>query len=191
MSLTKSLSLVALATGLLLLIPLTAMQFTSEVNWTFLDFAFAGILLFGTGATYVLIARRWNNTAYRLGVGVGVLAGLLLVWANAAVGLVGSEANDANMLYASVLLVALGGAIIARFRPLGMSNAMFAAAFTYVLVTIVAVFVWQPSPDTAETSVRLTTVLVFNAFFAALWVVSGLLFRRAGSSTANLTQRLA
>lgn len=188
--LTQSLLRIALITGLLLLIPLVAMQFTPEVNWTFSDFVFAGVLLFGTGTTYVLIARKWNNPAYKLGVGVGVLAGLLLVWANAAVGLVGSEANDVNLLYASVLLVALGGAIIGRFQPLGMSRAMFAAALTYVAVTLVAVFMWQPSAATAETSVQLATVLGFNAFFAALWAVAGLLFRHAASAQSP-TRRLA
>ena len=38
---------IALATGLILLVPLLATQFTSEVNWTLLDFATAGTLLFG------------------------------------------------------------------------------------------------------------------------------------------------
>jgi hypothetical protein len=189
MTLTKSLSLVALVTGLLLLIPLVAMQYTQEVNWTFSDFVFAGILLFGTGTTYVLIARKWNSTAYRLGVGVGVVAGLMLVWANAAVGLIGSEDNPANLLYGGVLLVALIGAVVARFRPLGMSNAMFAAALTYVAVTIIGLFVWKPAGATAEPAVHMVNVVVFNAVFAAIWAVSGLLFRRASATDPH--QQLA
>lgn len=191
MTLTKSLSIVALVTGLLLLIPLVAMQFTQEVNWTFSDFVFAGVLLFGTGTTYVLIARKWNNTAYKLAVAVGVVAGLMLVWANAAVGLIGSEHNPANLLYLGVPLVALVGAFVARFRPLGMSNAMFAASLTYVVVTLIGLFVWKPTGAAAEPSVQLATVVVFNAAFAAIWAVSGWLFRRASATGSGANRQLA
>ena len=144
MTLTKSISLVALGTALLLLIPLMANRYVEGANWSPGDFVFAAVLLFGSGTTFVLIARKWDSLMYRLGVGLAVAAGLMLVWANAAVGLVGSEDNPANLLYAGVLLVALIGAFMARFRPLGMSNAMFAASLTYVLVTVVALFVWKP-----------------------------------------------
>lgn len=191
MTLTRSLIRIALVTAFLLLIPLVAMQFTQEVVWTFSDFVFAGVLLFGTGLTYVLIARKWNNTMYRMGVGVGVAAGLLLVWANAAVGLVGSEDNPGNLLYASVLAVALIGAFAARFRPLGMSNAMFAASLTYVLVTIVDMFVWTPPTGTDEPQVNFVRVLVFNLVFAAIWAVSGVLFRRANAASPSSSRHLA
>ncbi|MBC6697575.1 hypothetical protein [Hymenobacter sp. BT190] len=191
MTLLKSLLLVALVTGLLLLIPLVAMQYTAEVNWTFSDFVFGAVVLFGAGSTFVLIARMGNNGTYRLAAGIGVVAGLLLVWANAAVGLVGSEDHPTNLLYGAVLLVALGGAIAARFRPLGTSNAMFAAALTYVAVTGIALFVWKPTGAAAEPAAYQLNVLVANGVFAALWAVSGLLFRRAGGSSAPLAQRLA
>lgn len=191
MTLSKSLLRIALGTGLLLLVPLVAMQFTHEVNWTFSDFVFAAVLLFGTGLTYVLIARKWNTLTYKLAVGVGVMAGLLLVWANAAVGLVGSEENPANLLYLGVPAVALVGAFVARFRPLGMSNAMFAASLTYVVVTVVALFVWTPAPGTAEPSAYFVNVLIANGMFAALWAVSGWLFRRAGATSSDLGQQLA
>lgn len=48
-SLLKSTAFLALATGILLLIPLIAMQFIDEVKWTLSDFVIAGIFLFGTG----------------------------------------------------------------------------------------------------------------------------------------------
>jgi hypothetical protein len=59
----KSLLLVACATAALLLVPLVAMQFTEEVNWTLLDFAVAGCLLFGSGIAYVLLARSATHIA--------------------------------------------------------------------------------------------------------------------------------
>jgi len=191
MTLAQSLTRLALGTAFLLLIPLVAMQFDSGVNWTVFDFVVAGGLLFGAGLTFVLIARKWNNTAYRLGAGVAAAAGLLLVWANLAVGLVGSQDNPANLLYGGVLAVALIGAFAARFRPLGMSRAMFGAGLTYVLVTLVALFVWKPTGAGAEPSVHLLNVLVANGVFAALWMVSGLLFQRANAADAGRYSRLA
>ncbi|QDA59541.1 hypothetical protein [Hymenobacter jejuensis] len=191
MTLSKSILRIILATAFLLLIPLVAMQFTHEVVWTLSDFVVAGALLFGTGLTYILVARKWNNTTYRMGVGVAVAAGLLLVWANLAVGLVGSEDNPVNLLYGLVLAVGIIGAVVARFRPLGMSNAMFAASLTYVIVTVIALFVWTPSGAVAEPSVGLANVIGANAAFAAIWAASGLLFRRASAAGSNMGQRLA
>jgi hypothetical protein len=191
MTLTQSITRLALVTAFLLLIPLVAMQFTHEVNWTGSDFVFAGVVLFGAGLVFVLIARKWNSTLYRMAVGVAVAAGLLLVWANAAVGLIGSEHNPANLLYGGVLAVALLGAFAARFRPLGMSNAMFAAALTYVVVTAVALFVWKPTGAAAEPQAPLVNVLVANGFFAALWAVAGVLFRRASATGSNSGCQLA
>jgi hypothetical protein len=191
MTLTKSIAYVALGTALLLLIPLVANQYTDGEGWTGGDFVAAGILLFGAGLTFVLIARMSNNTMYRLGAGLGVAAGLLLVWANMAVGLVGSEDNPVNLLYVSVLAVALGGAFLARFRPLGMSHAMFAASLTYVVVTIIALYIWLPPAGTAEPHVGLVNVLGANGMFAAIWAVAGLLFRRASAAGSNGSRQLA
>ncbi|MBO3271472.1 hypothetical protein [Hymenobacter defluvii] len=191
MTLSKSIARVALVTGLLLLIPLTAKLFVADMAWDAFDFVAAGVLLFGAGLTFVLIARMGNTTTYRVAAGVAVAAGLLLVWANLAVGLVGSEDNPANLLYGSVLAVALLGAFVARFRPLGMSNAMFAAAITYVVVTAIALFVWTPSGEAAEPHVRLLNVLVANGAFAAIWAVSGVLFRRASATGAATNRQLA
>ncbi|MBF9237005.1 hypothetical protein I2I05_06315 [Hymenobacter sp. BT683] len=190
MTLTQSIARVALGTGLLLLIPLTAKLTMAEMAWSPGDFVAAGIMLFGAGLTFALIARMGDNTLYRLGAGLGVVAGLLLVWANGAVGLVGSEDNPANVLYVAVLAVALIGAFVARFRPLGMSNAMFAASLTYVVVTAIALFVWKPTGAAAEPQVALVNVLVANGIFAAFWAVAGLLFRRASTIGSHSGRQL-
>ncbi len=190
MSLTKSIVHLALATASLLLIPLVARQFSQEVAWAWSDFVGAGSLLFGAGLTYLVLAQKGANLTYRVAVGVAVAAGLLLVWANLAVGLVGSEHNPANLLYGGVLAVAIIGAVVARFRPLGMSRAMFAAALTYVLVTAIALVIWPPSAATAEPTVGLVNVVVANAAFAALWAASGWLFRRASGTGSRVSQQL-
>ena len=78
---------IALATAAFLLVPLVAMQFTSEVDWALGDFVVAGALLVGAVVSYELVARKRSGRAYRAVIGVAVMALLLLVWVILAVGL--------------------------------------------------------------------------------------------------------
>ncbi len=84
------LTIILLAAGLLLLLPLVAMQFTNEVNWTVSDFMIAGILLFGTGGLIELTIRKINQVSLRVWVIFGILLVLFLVWAELAVGIFGT-----------------------------------------------------------------------------------------------------
>ncbi|MGH7196656.1 MAG: hypothetical protein ACREGJ_02715 [Candidatus Saccharimonadales bacterium] len=83
----KNIIIFALLTALILLIPLVAMQFTDEVNWTLSDFIAAGTLLFGTGIAYELLARKTQNIKYRIAIGLTLLALLALIWIELAVGI--------------------------------------------------------------------------------------------------------
>jgi hypothetical protein len=174
-NITRRLIVWAVVVALILLIPLVAMQFTSEVNWTLSDFVFAGVLLFGTGLTYEL-ARKAGGIAYGAAVGVALAAAFLLVWINGAVGIIGNEDNPANLMYGGVLAVGIIGAMIARFQPQGMARALFATALTQLLVPVIALIVWRPSLDDAP---GIVGVFMLNAFFVILFAVSALFFRRA------------
>ena len=160
----------ATATALLLLVPLVAMSVTNEVDWTAFDFVFAGALLLGVGLTYELIARTTALTTYRAALGVALATAFALVWVNAAVGILGSEDNDANLMFAGVLAVAAIGALIARLRPEGMARALLATALAHALVGAIALIARLGSTEDA---------LVLTAFFVALWLTSAHLFRRA------------
>lgn len=83
----KNIFRIALVTAFVLLIPLLAMQFTDEVEWGLTDFIVFGTLLFGTGLTYELVARRVSGVKYRAVIGVALLAAMLLIWADLAVGI--------------------------------------------------------------------------------------------------------
>ena len=48
---------------------------------------------------YELAARMTGNSAYRTG-GIAVAAAFILVWMNLAVGVIGTEDNPLNLLYA-------------------------------------------------------------------------------------------
>lgn len=87
---TKNIILVVLATALILLVPLLAMQFTNEVAWSLFDFAVAGALLLGTGLMYVISTGKMSNTRYRTAVGIALAVALLLVWLELAVGVFGT-----------------------------------------------------------------------------------------------------
>ena len=86
----KRLIIIVLLAALLLLIPLIAMQFTNEVNWTLFDFIVAGILLFGAGLLCELVMRKVNKTGYRIVLCLVILAALFLIWAELAVGIFGT-----------------------------------------------------------------------------------------------------
>ncbi|MGH7026470.1 hypothetical protein [Brevundimonas sp.] len=72
--------------AVLLLTPLIAMQFTREVAWDGADFAFAGVLLVGAGILFELAARATRSLAWRLAIGAVLLLAVLIIWADAAVG---------------------------------------------------------------------------------------------------------
>ena len=136
------------AAALLLLLPLVAMQFTDEVNWTAADFVVFGAMLACAGGAFELAARMTRNTAYRAAVGVALAAAFLLVWTNGAVGIIGSEDNPANLMFGGVLAVGLvGAAVVAAVAGMGY-------------------------------------IFVATALFAALWLGSAWLFRRAALESA-------
>jgi len=175
----RNIARIALVTGLLLMIPLVAMQFSDDVNWGVGDFIVMGGLLFGSGLTYELVARRGGTTAYKAAVGVAVVASLLLMWVNLAVGIIGSENNPANVLYLGVIYIALIGATIVRLRPRGMSRVLFFTALTQALVPVIALLIWRPTFDDPPGMVG---VFFLNAGFVTLYLVSALLFRHAGET---------
>jgi VIT1/CCC1 family predicted Fe2+/Mn2+ transporter len=175
-SIRRQMLYVAVATASVLMVPLLAMLFTDEVNWSPFDFIVMAILLFGTGLAYVLISKFSERLAYKAAVAVAVLAGLFLIWVNLAVGIIGSEDNPANVPYLGVLLVGLLGTAISRFQPRGMARTMLVTALAQMLVPVLALIFWRPSLDEPP---FILGVFMLNAFFAGLFVVSAVLFRHA------------
>lgn len=86
----KSILAVFLATGAILLVPLVAMMFTSEVDWDETDFLVMGILLSTIGLLYVAGSRIARTAGQRLAVGGVLLLVFLLTWAELAVGVFGT-----------------------------------------------------------------------------------------------------
>ena len=159
----------------LLLLPLVAMQFTDEVNWDETDFIVMGALLFGACGAYELAARMTASTAYRAAVAVAIVSAFILIWMNLAVGIIGSEDNPANLMYGGVLAIGIAGALIGRFQPRGMARALLAMALAQTLVGVIALIGGLGS--TGENWPQV--IFVLTSFFAALWLISAWLFRKA------------
>ena len=86
----KRLGTILLGSLSLLLIPLIAMNYSSQVQWGVFDFLIAGVLLMGTGVAIEIVIRKIRTRNSRILVIAGVLLLLLLLWAELAVGLFGS-----------------------------------------------------------------------------------------------------
>ena len=155
------------------LLPLRAMQVTDEVKWGVEDFIFATVLVGGVGLADELAAITTGNRAYRTAVAVALGAAFLLIWVNAAVGIIGSEDHPANRLYSGVLIVGLLGAAVARLRPHGMALALVATALAQILVFLLALVAgWGFTGP-------------ITVFFTGLWLISAWLFERAVEGAAD------
>ena len=75
------------ATAVVLALPAIAMQFSEEVNWGIEDFIAVGILLIGAGILYEFISAKITSSTQRLIAGGAVIATVLIVWVQLAVGI--------------------------------------------------------------------------------------------------------
>lgn len=154
----------------LLALPAIAMWLDAPgVLWTPLDFVIMGLLLATACGLYELGARLNGSRAWRAAFGLAALTGFLTVWANLAVGMLGSEDDPANLMFAGVLAVAAVGALVARFRPAGMAWAMAVAGLAQLVVVAIAVASGRYG----------AYELVLTACFALPWFASALLFAKA------------
>jgi hypothetical protein len=86
----KRLLFIFLIITIIFLIPLIAMQFSSEVNWTRSDFVVMGILLLSVGLICEFIFRKISNPKHRIIIFFIVLLLFIIIWAELAVGLFGT-----------------------------------------------------------------------------------------------------
>lgn len=79
-----------LAAVTLLLIPLIAMQFTDEINWSAGDFVIMGGLLLSVAFACEFVLRKVKTTQTKILVCGTVLFVFFLIWAELAVGIFGT-----------------------------------------------------------------------------------------------------
>ena len=171
---------VALIVGLIQLLPLYLTTTGSGVDgigfhWTLIDFVFSFIVMFSVGFAYTLVSRNAaGNGMYKAASALGLLGAFLLVWSNAAVGIIGDD-NPINLLYFAVLAIGFLGACAAGFKARAMSLTMFATAIGMMIVPTIAYLIKVP-----DFSPGVVGVFGISAGFATIFTGSGLLFRHAG-----------
>ena len=152
--------------AVLLALPAIAMQLNaSGVDWSAGDFIVMGVMLGVACGACELAARASANGSYRVAAGIAIGTAFLTVWVNLAVGMIASEDNPYNQLFGGVLVVALGGSVVARFRARGMAWAMIAAALAQPALGAIGLPLDQRGA-------------IFSLLFAVPWLGSALLFRK-------------
>ena len=172
---------VIVVTAILLAVPFVAMQFTNEVDWSAGDFIIMGALIFGTGLSFVLVMRYATHFLYRAAIGLALGTTFFMIWANLAVGLIGSGPHLGNFMYIAVVAVAVIGALRSRLKAAKMQQAMYYTAMSLILLAVIALIarMYQyPGSSVAE-------ILGVNGFFAVLYVLSGEFFRAAAKEQSS------
>jgi hypothetical protein len=156
----------------LLLAPWLAMQFDAPgVHWTGFDFLVMGAMLATACGLWELGLRLSRHRAYRAAVAIAVVGGFLMTWIDLAVGIIGDERNPLNLMFFGVLAVGLVGALVVRFRAAGMVYALVGMAIAQAVVAVVTLAVGEMT-------------FVLSVFFAAAWLASAALFRKAARDAA-------
>lgn len=163
----------------MLVVAMVARPFIGEVSWVD-QLAQTGAFLVAVSIAVELALGETGEAAYRTAVGLALGSALLLAWVNGAVGIIGSEDNDANLMYDGVLLIGVIGAIIARFKPEGMARALLATAVAQTLVAVIALIGRLGAPYSGPLE-----IVAGNGFFVALFIGSAVLFRKAARSRSE------
>ena len=110
-----------------------------------------------------------TGSAYRAGVGVAIVASFLTVWTTIV------RDDGTGIGYFMVIMAAAVGGFAAWFRAAGMARTMLGVAVMQLcLGALIAT-----APVTANMAGGAPKVLVFNAFFTALWLISAAFFHAA------------
>lgn len=86
----KRLLIIILALESLLLIPMIAMQFTTEADWSYFDFLIFGVILLIVGLVAELILRKIKRRINRIMLIAILVIAFLLLWIELGVGIFGS-----------------------------------------------------------------------------------------------------
>jgi len=131
--------------------------------WTASDFVVMGVMLASVGLGIEFLVRRSGSNAFRLGSVVAVLSAFMTVWANLAVGMIGSEDNPYNLFFIAIPFVVFTSAALLRFEPRRMAWIMVAAAGAQLAFAFGGM-------DVDLRGAR------FSSFFAFMWLIAAALF---------------
>jgi hypothetical protein len=140
--------------------------------WSLSDFAIMGLLLGSVGLGIDFLVRQSSRVSVRLGSIVAVLTGLLTIWVNLSVGMIGDD-DAYNLLFLLPPFLVLVGGIVVRVEPLSMARLCLAAA---VLQAAIGLAGYGMDPRGA----------VVSGSFGLLWFLGATLFR-LGAKAPDVT----
>lgn len=141
------------------------------MNWDTTDYVIATTLLTSCALVTWLITRNARSLWHILAGTLAALGGLLLVWMQLAVGLVGSGEHPINQAMGLVLAAGGIGATLSRFRASGMRTTMLAVAGTQMSLGALGFILLTPD--------MFSDVFLVTTFFAGIWTGSAFLFHLA------------
>ena len=145
------------------------------MNWTLLDYIAALVLVSGLLGGIWLAFRLSRSSRYRQAATVALLAAFLLAWVNGAVGIIGDDNNDANLMFVFVLGALAAGAVLVRLRARGMARVLIVIAVLQAVVAAIALVLDLG----AEGNRWPLDVLVATVILCGMWLASASLFNAA------------
>ena len=110
-----------------------------------------------------------SEKSYRAGVAVAAVSSFLTVWTT----IVRDDGEGVGFFL--VIMAAMVGAFAAWFRPAGMARTMLGVAVMQLLFGVAI----ATAPVTASTPDGPLRAMLYNLFFAMLWLISAAFFRAA------------
>ncbi|MEM7763855.1 MAG: hypothetical protein AAF290_07210 [Pseudomonadota bacterium] len=105
----------------------------------------------------------------------------LMLWVSGAVGIIGSEDNPANLMFAALLATGVCGSAISRLRPKGLRITLALMAVAQIIIALVD---WQWRLGAAGLAWP-RDVWTATTIFTIIWLVAAVLFDRAHRQTAR------
>lgn len=174
--------IILLVPSVLILLPIVGSLTVDGWNWKWNDFLAAWVIFAVTTAFFRFLAKKSaGNLAYKAGAALAVIASFLVTWVTMAVQIIGED-NPGNGLYLLTILGGFIGVLVSRFRASGLSIVAFGMAAAFVMIPAVAVVRWPNDFDPGYLKIQLG-----SAVLAAVYVTSGLLFRRAARQVTQPT----
>lgn len=134
------------------------------------------------GIVIAVISTWKNRTGIRPALGLSLFTSFLIVWMNAAVGIIGSEDNRINIIYYGLVSFSIIWVMIENYTLLGFARSMFASMIVTVLL---GVSVMIAAGMNGVSLIGLIQIAVLNGIFAVLYGISALLFRKSAQNITN------
>lgn len=163
--------------------PVKAIEKGDLVGWMTLWMLGAIVI----GAVAAFITMRRHQMTYRIASASALAGAILITLSNGAVGIIGSEDNQINLIYAVVLISGYIAAAVRRFEAKKMSAVMYAIASALALLAVLALS-GVLAENEGMTPQQHITYLMIHATFVLLFALPGYLYNRTATRMQEITQ---